>query len=213
MLLPTALEVNIRTLVIATHNKGKLKEFSSLLGPRFCQVVGLHELEQSCTWNEDGLSFSENAAIKATSVRRVSSAAILADDSGLCVDALGGKPGIHSSRFAGDEATDRENIELMCQTLRHLKIAESPAFFVCVLAYLPAGDRSQECLYFEGRCDGTVILQPRGTNGFGYDPIFVPLGITRTLAELPDQDKVAISHRNLALQEFLKFARASGELL
>ncbi|MDX2073524.1 MAG: RdgB/HAM1 family non-canonical purine NTP pyrophosphatase [Alphaproteobacteria bacterium] len=190
----------IRELVIATHNAGKLREFESLLAPLGIAVksagqLGIPEPE------ETGATFAENAELKARYSMLASGLPALADDSGLVIPALGGAPGIYSARWAGPDknfntAFDRIEKELDAAGAP----ASSPAYFACALALaFPGG----ECIHFEGRAHGTLTFPPRGKNGFGYDPVFIPEGYDVTFAELEANTKQAISHRARAFSEFL----------
>lgn len=178
-----------RSLVIASHNPGKVREIADLLAPLGLETTsasqfGLPEPE------EDGLTFAENAAIKARAAAGGSGLPALADDSGLSVMALSGAPGIHSARWAGPA----KDFGLAMQRL-HQEMGDNPdrrAEFVCALALAsPEGDLE----IFEGRVEGTLVWPPRGDRGFGYDPIFVPEGEDRTFGEMPPEEKHAISHR------------------
>ena len=179
-------------LVVASHNQGKVREIAELLAPFAIETVsagdlGLPEPE------ETGATFEANAALKARASAAASGLPALADDSGLAVDALGGAPGIYSARYAGDGASDRDNLDKL---LREAP-AGSALAYVCALAYVDVdgGER-----VVEGRCTGTLAARPRGAGGFGYDPAFVPdeIGDGRTMAELDPGEKDAISHRGRA---------------
>ena len=187
--------------MLATRNAHKLKELGGLLAP--------HELEplpvEITLPPETGATFAENAFIKADAAARATGRPALADDSGIVVEALGGRPGIHSARYAGENATDEENLAKLLEELRGS--TDRRAAYVCALALVdPAGGRE----LFEGRCEGIVIAEPRGSGGFGYDPAFVPderaPGDERTMAELAPREKDEISHRGRA-------ARALGQWL
>jgi XTP/dITP diphosphohydrolase len=187
----------LRRLVIATHNAGKLREFAALLDPYANEIVssgdlGLPEPE------ETGASFADNAILKAHAASKSSGEIVLADDSGLCVAALNGVPGIHSARWAGpgkDFAPAMERIN------RELGASENrAAHFACVLA-LAFPDGRVETV--EGRVDGRIIWPPRGKGGHGYDPIFVPNGFGQTFAEMDDKQKNALSHRGKAVQALI----------
>jgi len=184
--------------VLATRNAHKLREFGALLAP--------HELEplpgDVALPPESGATFAENALTKALAAARATNSAAIADDSGIVVAALGGAPGIYSARYAGEGATDEENLAKLLRELRGRD--DRRAAYVCALALVdPSGDRQ----VFEARCEGTVIDTPRGEGGFGYDPAFVPdersPGDERTMAELSPGEKDAISHRGRAARAFL----------
>lgn len=187
-------------LVIATHNPGKLKEFAALLAPYVAQIVsagdlGLPEPE------ETGTSFTENAVLKARTAAQAAQAPALADDSGLCVAALGGRPGIHSARYA--EGPQGKDFPRAMEKLHNElgSTTDRSAYFACVLA-LAWPDGHMETI--EGRVDGQIIWPPRGTGGHGYDPAFVPNGHQQTFAEMDEAQKNAISHRGVAVQKLIR---------
>lgn len=186
-------------LVIASHNRGKVSEIGELLSPfriaaKGAAELGLPEPEES------GATFAENAAIKAKAAASASGLAAIADDSGLCVDALGGDPGIYSARWAGP---GKDFLGAMQRVERELKAKcapDSSAKFVCALAFAaPAGS----VRIFEGEVRGHLEFPPRGNKGFGYDPIFVPDGLHSTFGEIEPGRKHAISHRARAFQKFV----------
>jgi XTP/dITP diphosphohydrolase len=197
-------------LVIATHNAGKLREFDDLLRPFDVTLLGAAALGLEVP-EETGSTFHANAILKARAAARASRLAALADDSGLCVAALGGAPGIYSARWAGDK---KDFGAAMARVQRELEERSAPppwrAAFISVLA-LAWADGADET--FEGRVDGVLVFPPRGTAGFGYDPIFVPDGHDRTFGEMSAEEKhgipadgsLALSHRARAFQ---KLARA-----
>ena len=184
-------------LVLATHNVGKVRQLRSLLGDdvvvKSLADIGLPAPE------ETGATFSENAALKAVAAARATSVLALADDSGLEVEALGGEPGVRSARFAGDQATDRDNIERLLAELEPTPQDKRTARFVCVLTMANADG---VLLSVTGACTGRIALAPRGQNGFGYDSIF-ELEDGRTVAELSIEEKNRISHRGIAMREML----------
>jgi XTP/dITP diphosphohydrolase len=181
-------------LVVATRNPHKLAELEQIMGEE-ADLVRLddgHELPP-----ETGETFAENALIKARAARKLSDRASIADDSGIEAAALGGRPGVRSARFAGEGATDEQNLALL---LRELDSAEDRRVaYVCVIALV---DLDGEEHLFEGRCEGTLAREPRGSGGFGYDPAFIPddtgAADRRTMAELRPEEKHAISHRGRA---------------
>jgi XTP/dITP diphosphohydrolase len=186
-----------RTLVLATRNQHKLREFRRILEPYGLRVEPLPEQVELPP--ETGETFEANAVPKARTAARVLARAAIADDSGIEAEALGGAPGVRSARFAGEQATDRQNLEKL---LREAPDG-SPLRYVCVLAYAaPGADGSAERTFF-GECRGHLTTQARGTGGFGYDPAFVPEDHgERTMAELPEAEKDAISHRGHAIRAF-----------
>jgi XTP/dITP diphosphohydrolase len=195
----------IHTLVVASSNRSKLSELRVLLDGLPIHVVGMNEvLRPDPVIVEDGATFAENAAKKARTVAAQSLCLTLADDSGLEVDALNGRPGVRSARFARERATDAENnaalVTALEATADPTDLAEAFAFtarFRCVLAlvdpYAPEGE--PEVAFSEGVCEGSITLSARGSFGFGYDPLFVVAGRDKTMAELSELEKNAISHR------------------
>jgi len=185
-------------LVIATHNAGKFREFHELLSPYVPDIVSAGELGLPSP-EETGATFAENAILKAKAAGKASGSYALADDSGLCVTALGGKPGIHSARWAEPKG----NFPLAMQRIqKELGAAEDrSAYFICVLTLCgPDG----VCESVEGRVDGTLAHAPRGTNGHGYDPLFIPNGFGVTFAEMSDEEKNNISHRGKAARALIE---------
>lgn len=192
-------------LVLATANPHKTRELSQVLG----QVLGDCEIIERPAdvpeVIEDAETFVGNARLKARALVDATGMAALADDSGLVVDVLGGEPGVHSSRYAGEGATDADNVEKLLGELRNRSVhgpERRTARFVCVIVVAtPEGDE----LVAEGRVEGTIAEQPSGTSGFGYDPVFIPVeGFGRTFAEMSQEDKHAISHRGRALRNLVE---------
>jgi XTP/dITP diphosphohydrolase len=181
-------------LVLATRNAHKLREFATLLTPHEIAALPADVVLPP----ETATTFAGNALAKARAGARATGLATIADDSGIEAQALGGAPGVRSARYAGEGATDRENLDKL---LREAP-AGSPLTYVCVLAYVDAEGREQ---LVDGRCTGTLDPDPRGDGGFGYDPAFLPDDIAdgRTMAELDPSEKDAISHRGRAVRELL----------
>ena len=198
-------------LVVATGNPGKLREFQSLLSPLNIETVSQKSLGITDA-DETGLTFVENALIKARAAAVASGLPALADDSGLCVDAPAGAPGIYSARFAGPGADDSaNNARLLRELLPWRGDVPLTARFVCVLVLVRhAADPLP--LICQGVWEGEVLAEPRGADGFGYDPLFRPLGMTRSSAELPLEEKNRISHRGQATQALLAALGARGGL-
>ena len=190
-------------LLIATRNRHKTGELAALLGADF-QVEDLTMHPDMPEIDETGVTFLENAALKALGASHYfgGDLLVLADDSGLEVDALGGAPGVRSARFAGPKAGDRENTALLLARLG--EATERAARFRCVIAIAKGGALAAS---FEGACEGRILDAPRGCEGFGYDPVFVPEGHTQTFAELPAEVKNGISHRARAMQDALDWLR------
>ena len=188
----------MQQLIVATHNRNKTREIQQILGPKF-EVRDLSAYPKISETVESGKSFEENAKLKAIAVSKKLSGLIIGDDSGLEVAALGGAPGIYSARYAGAKARDKENIDRLLEELTRIgaKRDQRRARFRCVLALARNG---QTIGTFQGTTDGTIVDQPRGLHGFGYDPIFVPKGFGHTFAELLAEVKNKISHRAKAIR-------------
>jgi XTP/dITP diphosphohydrolase len=185
-------------VVLATRNAGKVVELRRILaGIPDLELVGLDEHPEAPEVEETGDTFAANALLKARAVSAATGLPAVADDSGLCVDFLGGAPGIRSARWAGEPSDDERNLRLVLDQLADAGDGMRGAHFFCAAAAVVprAGERVAE-----GRVDGALIRAPRGTNGFGYDPVFVPTGETRTTAELSSEEKDAISHRGAAFR-------------
>lgn len=183
-------------LVVATGNPGKFREMVALLQDLDLDLVPLDRVTAASLPAESGDSFQANARIKAEAAARLTGLAALADDSGLEVDALGGQPGVHSARFGGPGKTDAERCHLLLDKLKGIPPERRTARFRCAvaIAWPPAETR-----IVEGRCEGRIALAPRGSHGFGYDPLFEVPGLGRTLAELPPEAKNRMSHRAQAV--------------
>ncbi|MGI9212812.1 MAG: RdgB/HAM1 family non-canonical purine NTP pyrophosphatase [Methylococcaceae bacterium] len=191
----------MKTIVLATHNSGKVAEFNDLLIPYSFEVISLSRLSISSV-EETGQTFVENAIIKARHAALFSGLPALADDSGLEVDVLQGSPGVHSARFAGLAATDQENINKLIDHLKGVEFASRSARFHCVLVFMRHADDPVP-LIAEGRWEGFILEEPRGMNGFGYDPLFWIPHLGCSAAELSFEQKNLISHRSLAFQSLL----------
>ena len=185
-------------LVVATRNKHKTREIRHILGPEF-KVRDLRAHPDVSETRESGTSFEENAILKAVAASRQLPVLVIADDSGLEVDALGGAPGIYSARYAGASATDRDKIDKLLRELARARATEDGrrARFRCVVALARKGDLLGT---FEGTVEGSIADEVRGDSGFGYDPIFIPEGLEQTFAELPTEVKNTISHRAKAIR-------------
>ena len=192
-----------RKLLIATHNAGKLRELAELLGGIPYQLVSLSDVGIVEDVEETGQTFEENAALKAETYRDLSGLPTLADDSGLEVDALDGEPGVRSARYAGEDATDADRVALLLRNLADAPSEERTARFRCVIAVAASGQRTR---LYDGACEGLIVNEPRGDNGFGYDPVFLVSGEGLTMAELPSERKNAVSHRAVAAR------KAAGDL-
>jgi XTP/dITP diphosphohydrolase len=186
-------------VVLATRNAHKVSELRQILADAGAAVelVGTDAFPDLPDVVETGLTFAENALLKAHAVAKATGLPAVADDSGLCVDALGGQPGIFSARWAGAHGDDEANLDLVLAQLTDIADHARGAAFVCAAALaLPDGTEH----VVEGRLEGCLIRERRGSNGFGYDPIFVPVGETRTTAEMSADEKNAISHRGIAFR-------------
>lgn len=189
----------LKELVIASHNQGKIKEFKEMLAPFGVKVYSATELNLPDV-EETGVTFAENAALKAEALAKISGKPCLADDSGLCVDALGGRPGVYSARYAPNRDFDKAMNRLICE-LKSVNTKDWSAHFSCVLALK---EPSQNVRFFEGRVDGKIIENRKGSNGFGFDPIFVPDSFSKTFAEMTAEEKKEVSHRGKAVKLFLQ---------
>ena len=191
----------LNSLVIASGNKGKLKEFSRLTAPLGVTVYSQSQYGITSP-EETGTTFVENAILKARHCARLSGQAALADDSGLCVDALNGAPGIFSARYAGDAGNDVANNEKLLEALASTPPDRRSATFVCVIVMMRYADDPVP-LISQGRWRGSIASVPRGANGFGYDPLFEVAEMGVTAAQLPPEKKDALSHRGQALRAFI----------
>jgi XTP/dITP diphosphohydrolase len=181
-------------IVLASSNAGKVREFAKLF-PANVHVVSLRELGLESP-NETGTTFAENAAIKAREISLLTDSVVVADDSGLEVDALGGEPGVYSARYSGEPPDDERNIDLLIEKLSGTLDGARTARFQCAVA---VARRGEMLLTSSGSCEGTIGHERKGTNGFGYDPLFI-LSDGRTMAELTDDEKNQISHRAVAFR-------------
>ncbi len=189
------------TVVLATSNSGKLAEFRMLLAGVPMQLVSVAEvLGEMPLIVEDGKTFEENAIKKAQAIADATLMITLADDSGLEVDVLQGAPGVRSARYAGERATDAENNQALLHALRDVPPGERGGRFRCALCVIdPWSGEEQTLVLVDGACEGAIARSPRGSGGFGYDPLFVVKGGDRTMAELSDAEKNTISHRARAV--------------
>jgi XTP/dITP diphosphohydrolase len=192
----------MRELVVATRNAGKIRELELFLQGVVATVLPIGSFPDVPDVDEDGTTFTENAVKKARLAAQVTGLPALADDSGLMVDALDGRPGVYSARFAGEGAGDGANNERLLAELAGIPSAGRTAAFHCVLAFcLPNG----ACRTFEGRLPGCILEEQQGEGGFGYDPLFLVPEYGQTLAQLSVEIKNRISHRGKALEEFRRY--------
>jgi XTP/dITP diphosphohydrolase len=197
-----------RRVVLATGNPGKLRQFSELMGGLGVTLVrqsdfGIEPPE------ETGTTFLENALIKARNAARIAGLPAIADDSGIEVDALGGRPGLYSARYAGENASDLANLEKMLRELENVPAPERSARYRSVIVYIAHADDPAP-LVGEGVWEGSIAQAPRGSEGFGYDPIFLPRGETCTAAEMPAAERNPRSHRGQASRRFLELFGSCG---
>ncbi|MDT8377456.1 MAG: XTP/dITP diphosphatase [Desulfotignum sp.] len=183
-------------LVLASTNQGKTREIQALLKDFPLDIKNLTDFGPIPPVIEDGATFDENAYKKAAFTARVLGYPAMADDSGLCVEALDGAPGVRSARYAGDDATDADNV---ARLLKDLELHDNrKAAFECVISIaIPTG----AALTYEGRCEGIITREPAGDNGFGYDPLFFFPAFGKTFAQVPMEQKAQVSHRGIALQQ------------
>ncbi|OQY20282.1 MAG: non-canonical purine NTP pyrophosphatase [Desulfobacteraceae bacterium 4572_35.1] len=187
-------------LIIASQNKGKLKEISCALATVGIEAVAMDSFGDLVPAIEDGETLEENAIKKAKAVVQQTGLPCLADDSGLMVDALNGRPGVYSARYAGEDASYADNNELLLRELKEFPPEKRQAAFCCVMALCyPDG----KCQLFTGKLEGVILEQFQGNDGFGYDPLFAVGGQQRSLAQMSVAEKNEISHRGLALQKLL----------
>lgn len=191
-------------ILIASNNKNKVSEITSIISafPEL-KIYSLKDFGISVEVDEDGNTLEENALIKARKINSVMNISAIADDTGLFVEALNGEPGIYSARYAGESASYKDNCLKLLSDLKDVPENERTAKFESVICFYVC---ENEYYFFKGICTGKIIELGRGVNGFGYDPLFVPEGLTKTFAELSDEEKNKISHRARALQKFKTFS-------
>ena len=191
-------------ILIATKNRGKVAEIGDLVKDLPVTFLSLDDVPNAPEVKEDGATFEENALKKARVMAMATSTVTLADDSGLCVDALDGRPGVFSARYAGEHATDAEKCARILEEMRDVPAELRSAQFICVIA-LVAPDGEEKL--FRGVCEGRITFEPSGDQGFGYDPIFFDEESGRTFAEMDREEKNRISHRGRALRKFAEYLR------
>lgn len=196
-------------VVLATKNKGKIAELDEILKDYGVKVLGLDSFPEIGDIPETGDTFEENSAIKAEAVCRATGLIALADDSGLVVDALSGRPGVYSARYAGEQATDEENWQKLLAELKDVSDDKRTARFMCVMtAVMPNGNS----IVGRGAWEGLIAREPKGENGFGYDPVFFDPELGRTSAQMTREEKNSRSHRKKALEDLKQafMARMQG---
>ena len=189
-----------KKIIFASHNKGKISEIKEILSPLGIDVLSGEDLDLPDV-EETGKTFEENAYIKALAAAKKQNIPCFADDSGLCVDAMGGKPGVYTARYTPNRDFDKGMDKLLTE-LAETNSNNRAAHFSCVIVLAYPDGRYKS---FEGRVDGSIASQKSGKAGFGYDPIFIPTGFTRSFAEFNSDEKNKISHRGRALQKFIKY--------
>ena len=195
-------------IVAATGNAHKIEEIGKITGRFGFELIPMRDAGVFTEPEENGETFEENSYIKAAAVFTACGEASLADDSGLCVDALGGAPGVHSARYGGEHGNDALNRKKLLEALKDVPDGERTARFICVITLLlPGGEK----LVGRGECPGRIIREERGEGGFGYDSLFVPDGFDQTFAELPQEVKNTISHRANALAELERLLAGRAE--
>ena len=189
----------MRELIVASKNKGKLKEIKEILAETPVKILSMDEAGISIDIEENGTTFEENALIKAKAIFDMTEGIVLADDSGLVVDCLDGAPGIYSARFSGENASDGDNINKLLKMMKDIPCEKRTARFVCAVAVI-----LEDGSYFtvKGNCEGVILDEPQGENGFGYDPVFYVPEYEKTMAQLDENTKNSISHRGNALKLF-----------
>ncbi|MFE4037644.1 MULTISPECIES: XTP/dITP diphosphatase [Priestia] len=187
----------MREIIIATKNAGKVKDFETLFSPKGFKVKSLLDFPEIEDVEETGVTFAENATLKAEAISSALNKPVIADDSGLAIDALNGEPGVYSARYAGENKDDNANIEKVLQKLNDVPFEKRTARFHCALAIAVPGKRTE---IVEGTCEGHILEGKRGENGFGYDPIFFVEKWRCSMAELTKEQKNQISHRANALK-------------
>lgn len=189
----------MKEIVIATKNAGKAKEFKDFFATYGIQAISLLDLEQTTPdVEETSTTFEGNAALKAEQISVFLNKPVLADDSGLIIDALDGRPGIYSARYAGELKSDQANIEKVLEELKDTPVERRIARFICVLAIAQPG---KDIFFKTGYCEGSISKSKKGTHGFGYDPIFIPKNYQESMAELQPEEKNKISHRSQAIKQ------------
>ena len=190
----------MKHVVVATKNIGKVREFAELFERFDLEIKSLHDFPHIEEVEETGETFEENALLKADSLCKQLNSIVIADDSGLIVDALNGNPGVRSARYAGEQKDDQANIDKVLTGLDGVSMEKRTARFYCALA-VAFPEENKESVIVNGTCEGKILEQRRGENGFGYDPIFYVEEYKRAMAELTSDEKNEISHRGRALRK------------
>lgn len=188
----------MQKVIVATKNPGKAKEFIRMFKPYGIEVKTLLDFPEVEDIEETGQTFEENAILKAEAVCEQFGQMVIADDSGLIVDVLDGRPGIYSARYAGEEKNDEANNDKLLNELKGVKAQDRTARFYCALAFASPG---QSTMTVNGICEGSILFERKGTNGFGYDPLFFVTELQKSMAEIMPEEKTKISHRAKALRK------------
>ena len=183
-------------IIAATKNKNKLREFGEIL--KGFEIISQEEAGIDIDVEETGTTFEENSLLKAKAIFEASGITAIADDSGLCVDALGGEPGVYSARYGGEGYDDKGRVELLLKNMKDVPRENRTARFVCAITLVG----NDGIITARGECEGTIDYSPKGENGFGYDPVFFVTQYQKTMAEISPEEKNAISHRGKALKIF-----------
>lgn len=191
----------MKKIFIASKNKGKIKEIKYSLDSLRFEFFSLLDTPDVPDISETGNTFEKNAWLKAKAVYEIVHIPVIADDSGLEVDALNGEPGVFSARYAGENASDDDNCNKLLANLANMEYEKRTAQFRCVIIYYDGFNKN----VFDGKCSGHIITYQRGENGFGYDPLFMPDGYSLTFAELDPETKNKISHRGMALKKLISY--------
>ena len=192
----------MKEILIATCNKGKLREIELLLHGVVSRICSPADFPPMPEVEENGETFAANAVLKARAAFNATGLPVIADDSGLVVDALGGRPGVRSARFAGEGSSDGENNTLLLKEMQGIPVENRTGSFCCVVAFCR---ENGECITFDGELKGVILDEPKGRGGFGYDPLFLVPEYGRTVAELPMAIKNAISHRGQAFAKMKRY--------
>jgi XTP/dITP diphosphohydrolase len=199
---------SMEELIIATKNKGKAKEFVELFEPLGFRVKTLLDYPDAPDIEETGETFEENALLKAAGISNIFQKIVIADDSGLVIDALDGRPGVYSARYAGTNKDDEANIQKVLFEMKDVPEEKRTAHFHCTLALVVPG---KDPVIVEGTCNGLILTEKRGNNGFGYDPIFYLPHLKKTMAEMTSEEKNQISHRGNAIRKLYEHVQEAME--
>lgn len=191
-----------RKFILASNNNGKVQEMKEKLAPLGINIISQKEAGYNIEVDETGTTFEENATLKAEAIYKLSNLPVIADDSGLEIDALNGEPGIYSARYAGENATDEDRLNKVLNLMKNVEKEKRTARFTCAICYI---DKNGSKHIFKQSCEGKISTKPQGTSGFGYDPIFF-VG-EKSFAELSKSEKNKISHRGKAIDEFVKYLK------